>query len=708
MGIRRVVALVLVLAALAVAPAGRAAAPPLERIGARPLAPGVTLEELRWSTPGGGQRITLVRFRVDDPRVRLTVEMARGQVPGRETVAELAWRLGDRAIAAINGSFLPLPEDSPGPDGDPLGLVVHAGRYVSEPQASAQSDRGAFALVRGGGWLVGRPTYVGEVWLPTEDGGVLTVPVAAVNRRPRPGEAVAFTDAFGPVTDAGGQAATELVLGVDLAPETIRTDVPVLEVRSGPGPTAAGRTVLVGTGPWAETFTARLRPGDRVTTYFHIGGWTDLEEAIAGGPLLLQGGAATTPAEWRAEGFDSRHNDRAHPRTVVAVTADGEILLIAVDGRQPPDRVGLTTAETLELVRQLGAVDAVMLDGGCSTQLVVDLHYANRPCMDDGRIRRVANALVVWTTADTPDVERLGGSDRFATAAQLATDGWPGGSGVAVLASGTAFPDALAGGPLAAGLGAPLLLTAPGALPAVTRQALIQLGVRRAVVLGGEAAVAPAVVDELAAMGISVRRIGGATRIETAEALAAELGAPNQRAILASAAEFADALSATVPAATARAPLLLTWPEGIAATTLDTLRQLGVREVVIAGGPRAVGTAVEDTLRTAGFAVTRIAGPDRYGTSVALLRWARTLPTDQVVVASGRTFPDALAGGPYAVRVGAPLVLVDPEDIDCVCATDTRTYLEQDTTLRRATILGGRVAVSSWVGFQLQDIIDGR
>ncbi len=81
-------------------------------------------------------------------------------------------------------------------------------------------------------------------------------------------------------------------------------------------------------------------------------------------------------------------------------------------------------------------------------------------------------------------------------------------AGEALVASGATFADALASGG-AAGRSRPLLLTDPGALPAVTRSELGRLGVARVTILGGEAAVTAAVADELAGMGIVVDRLAG-------------------------------------------------------------------------------------------------------------------------------------------------------------------------------------------------------
>jgi putative cell wall-binding protein len=198
----------------------------------------------------------------------------------------------------------------------------------------------------------------------------------------------------------------------------------------------------------------------------------------------------------------------------------------------------------------------------------------------------------------------------------------------------------------------------------------------------------------------------GPTRIETAAAIAREVGSPSGRAFLASGALFPDALSATVPAALAEAPLLLTAPHELSPPTLTALTDLGVKEVLIAGGEAAVSGAVAEALRGHGFRVVRIAGNDRYQTSRALVEWAESelgFAPRSAAFASGADFPDALSGGPYAHRLAMPLLLTHPHDLTRAAGV---TGWVRSHDLRDATILGGRAAVRSWVGYQLQAEID--
>ncbi len=196
---------------------------------------------------------------------------------------------------------------------------------------------------------------------------------------------------------------------------------------------------------------------------------------------------------------------------------------------------------------------------------------------------------------------------------------------------------------------------------------------------------------------VDVERRAGADRYATAAALSAATfpaGVPVVH--LASGAGFADALGAGPAAAAAGGPVLLTAPGALPAVTAAELRRLRPSRVVVLGGERAVSAGVEDEVR--GIApVTRIAGADRYATSAAIAREAFSPGVPVAYVATGATFPDALAGGAAAAAEGGPLVLTEarslPESVRAVLA---------ELRPERVRVLGGPGAVSDDVVDQLR------
>ncbi|MFQ6172009.1 cell wall-binding repeat-containing protein [Oryzobacter sp. R7] len=156
-------------------------------------------------------------------------------------------------------------------------------------------------------------------------------------------------------------------------------------------------------------------------------------------------------------------------------------------------------------------------------------------------------------------VRRVGGADRYATAAAVAAL-MPSVSG-AVLTSGVDFPDALTAAPLAARLSGPLLLVRPDRLPDPTADELRRLQPDRLVVVGGGSSVSYFTARSAgSAAGVSPERAAGADRYLTSSAVAALVVAGGQAegAYLATGTDYPDALVGGVAAAARKGPVLLT------------------------------------------------------------------------------------------------------------------------------------------------------
>ena len=129
------------------------------------------------------------------------------------------------------------------------------------------------------------------------------------------------------------------------------------------------------------------------------GGWHDTVEAMGGNYFTMRNGKVDAPT--RKQDLES---SQRHPRTGVGVTADGRILMVTVDGRRSGYSIGVTLKEMGQLMRSLGATDALNLDGGGSTVMAKrslstgEFKVTNRP--SDGRERVHSQALTAF--ADTP------------------------------------------------------------------------------------------------------------------------------------------------------------------------------------------------------------------------------------------------------------------------------------------------------------------
>ena len=169
----------------------------------------------------------------------------------------------------------------------------------------------------------------------------------------------------------------------------------------------------------------------------------------------------------------------------------------------------------------------------------------------------------------------------------------------------------------------------------------------------------------LASNDYNVKRIQGVHRYETAASIAESAFTKSDRAVLVSGSNFADALSAGNLAD--HAPIFLFEKTDMMQRAINTMRSLDVKEVVIIGGEKSVPKSVEEKLKEKNFKVIRIAGRNRYETSTKLAKQLKAKNKDNVVLANGEKFADALSAAPYAVQKKQTLVLTDgktlPKDV---------------------------------------------
>jgi len=294
-------------------------------------------------------------------------------------------------------------------------------------------------------------------------------------------------------------------------------------------------------------------------------------------------------------------------------------------------------------------------------------------------------------------VVRVAGPGRVETAVEVSRRYWQT-SGRALLATADRYPDALAGGALAAELDAPLLLTTPGSLHPAVEAELLRLDAETVTILGGTSAVSQAVENRLEALDITVDRIAGEDRYATAAAVDARVPLPaTGQVALASGDNFPDAVSAgALSASPSQVPTLLTRAGDLPPATEQALEAAGAREILLLGGTVAISADVEARLDTLGYTVRRLSGPTRYDTSVAVVaEAARRYPagTLPVVFASGENFPDALAAGALAARLGALLLLVHRDTLANSPASE-QFLRDFGSSVSYGVVVGGPAAVS--------------
>ncbi len=390
-------ALAVSLAGLAGAAPGRAAiVTPYSAVGSEAVVAGVAHEWGTTQTDAATQQINVLRVDAGAPGLHFETGMPDGQVNGRQRTSDqavAATHPGHRVVGAVNGDFW---HSSPSKVWAPSGLNVRDGELL----AANDGGRSALGFDNHGRPMIGQPRQAFSLTLPDES----TLRIAGVNQLRDSDQLILYTPRFGPstATDAAG---VEAILSGAPSPLPVsgdfRVTVDLVRRAAGDTPLAAGKVVLSAVGAAAASL-ALLTQGDEVGLSLSIDpAWANVITAIGGGALLVHDGVVATT-------FDQPNELTANPRTAAGIGADGGVILVTADGRSESSG-GMALADLAQVMSSLGAIEALNLDGGGSTTMVVDpdgaapLAVANRP--SGPYERRVNTTLqVVSTTFAAPTV----------------------------------------------------------------------------------------------------------------------------------------------------------------------------------------------------------------------------------------------------------------------------------------------------------------
>ncbi len=317
-------------------------------------------------------------IKIDPHRFHGTYRSTLGVATGRrETTSAMARRAG--ALAAVNGGFFSIHAPRPF-SGDPTGISVVDGRLLSE----AVTGRTALIL-RGRSARITRLTTA--ITARSYDGARTSID--GIDRIADDGELILYTDDLGTKTPA--DHGIEAILDADGV---------VTGLRTAGGRVKRGTRVLHGTGEAGEWLRRHAWQGRALTITTKV---TDMRTGktvpltpdtniVGGGIGLVARGRRhiTAAADGMANTNMILHR---HPRTLAGVTRSGTLILVTVDGRKPGVTVGASLPEAAELMRWLGARDAMNLDGGGSSTMVLKNKVLNDP--SDGIERPVGDAILI-------------------------------------------------------------------------------------------------------------------------------------------------------------------------------------------------------------------------------------------------------------------------------------------------------------------------
>lgn len=356
------------------------AAPRYEITHKRKLADGLRVTWIRDNR--GPNRIKVLTIDPTSP-LTLDVELSNDRLPGRETTSSMARRRG--AIAATNGTFgLPW--------GRPVGVFLEDSYLKASPLlwgngfALTENEQSAF---------IGHPdvrvTMAGTgdgkesvIWAWNEP-GIPPAPLLgytkAGGRHERPPANACSARLFEESTGMWAK-------GHDGVGREYRVDrVRCADARMR----RAGGVILAAPyGSKHRDRIAKLEEGQLLRLSWSVG-WPGVLDAIAGNPVLVEDG--------RNVAYDcASYFCKANPRTGIGVTKSGRVLMVTVDGRQARS-VGMTLLQLARLFRYLGATEALNLDGGGSTTMVVNDSVINKPSDPAGE-RDVSSSILVLPGRD--------------------------------------------------------------------------------------------------------------------------------------------------------------------------------------------------------------------------------------------------------------------------------------------------------------------
>lgn len=361
------------------------------------VGPGVKFHSVRKSTP---QNIKILEVDLTSPKIKLETVLAKDKMgTGFEKISSMAKRSsysGHIVLGAINGDFFGISEPN-----DPYSFLCNSmiknGEYID----GHQSERTSFAYTDGKKPIMGFLDFEGSVKAKNDS----TFIINNINTERYTNGMILYNKYLADSTRTNSYG-TE----VRIAPiESFKTNQPmkfvVLEKKVNSGNMPFNNNYVLSGHGTAQTFLNNyVNVNDTITlnlgtTINKVG----LFSLIGGGPRLVNNG--TRPASFAgAEGFDASFTDAANPRTAVGFNRDStKVYFVTVDGRQPLISAGMTIGQLADYMIYIGCYNALNLDGGGSTTMIVRGTIENSPS-DPGGERSCANSLMAVLYADYSEI----------------------------------------------------------------------------------------------------------------------------------------------------------------------------------------------------------------------------------------------------------------------------------------------------------------
>lgn len=345
------------------------------------LSQGVNLTKINTLYENGVQGVNILEVDLKNPSVKIDLLFNQNGFAQRTRLSNMV-NQASGVIAAVNGDFFSM--SSPGFS---LGPMVKDGKELSTPHY--EPNKYATFMVDSSNNPI--MAYINPGVQIENQTRNIKVDIAAINKPSRDfGNIVIYTREY--MRNSPGANGTFF----DLCEVVVENDI-VREVRFGQGPTPIpenGYVILAG-GANSYLLQGAFAPGDRVNVLTDISiNHQSVKTAVGGGTMLLRNGQEI-PFTQEVKGKSQR--------TAIGVTQDQRILILTVDGRKAP-YIGMDERDLQQYMKSLGVRDAMMLDGGGSTQMIADGKIQNDMAAGE---RDLLNAIAVKSTAQRGSIASI-------------------------------------------------------------------------------------------------------------------------------------------------------------------------------------------------------------------------------------------------------------------------------------------------------------
>lgn len=342
------------------------------------------------SADGKPETAVINLLRLDLTKVRLDVVHAMDSAIGLEKTSSIAARHG--AIAAINAGFFRI--DRSIFEGDDVSILQIDGKLLSE----SLNNRIALGIINGK-----ERTEINFGHLKTDlsisMGIGSTLSLSGINRERKEKEIILFTPEFSRTT-LTTTAGTEFVVSGSSKISKLGNVIEIREKKGSAFIPSDGFVISASSERQEELSHFFKKPMKTVRWNVKINSlekeeqifFAKAEDIVSGAPQLIKNGVIEIT--WQQEKQGKAFVETHHPRTAVAKLKDGKFLMVTVDGRSE-ESGGISLPDLAAFLLEMGATDAINLDGGGSTTMFVDGKVVNKPSDKEGE-RKVSDAVLVF------------------------------------------------------------------------------------------------------------------------------------------------------------------------------------------------------------------------------------------------------------------------------------------------------------------------